>query len=121
MVTKNILFVCMANLHRSRTAELHFQTLIPRHVFRSAGLSPVECTRNGGRLLCDQLLSWADEVYVMERVHYEIIESHAPSNCMHKVHVLNVPDRFKFMQPELVAELNMACRQIPSFSALLKD
>jgi protein-tyrosine-phosphatase len=41
----NILFLCTANLHRSRTAEDYFKSLDSTHTFKSAGLSEKYCTQ----------------------------------------------------------------------------
>lgn len=99
----NILFICMANIHRSRTAEYICQIKYPSHTFRSAGLSPKECLRNGGRFCSESLLAWADLVYVMEDIHEKLLLQRATIDVSEKLRVLGVPDEYLFMQSELIS------------------
>lgn len=41
-----ILFLCTANIQRSRTAEDHFRENYPEHSYKSAGLSEKYCSQH---------------------------------------------------------------------------
>jgi predicted protein tyrosine phosphatase len=59
MVAERILFVCTANLDRSRTAEDLYRG-DPRYEVRSAGTAPYATTP-----LTRALVEWADRIFVM--------------------------------------------------------
>ncbi|UTW03088.1 hypothetical protein KDX31_17445 [Amphritea atlantica] len=101
----NILFLCTANLQRSRTAEDLFRPQFKQHVFRSAGLSEKECTRNGSALCTEALLKWADTIYVFEPMHLERIRQHTGELYMKKIQCLHIEDIYQYMQPKLISEL----------------
>ena len=86
-----VLFVCTANVSRSRVAEDVFRDLTARgaeaHEVRSAGIA----ARLGGRQLTEADLEWADVVCVMERVHRDWIAERW-SVATGKVRVLGIPD-----------------------------
>ncbi len=97
-----ILFLCTSNLHRSKTAEQIFAAKYPQHQFRSAGLSREYCEKHGTSLCTENLLDWADKIYVMETMHKERVEEHTGITYSDKIVVLNIPDEFVAMQPELI-------------------
>lgn len=72
----NVLFICSANKQRSKTAEDHFQVLYPQHHFQSAGTNHKICTKEGTTPLQIEHLIWADQIFVMESRHLEIIRNH---------------------------------------------
>lgn len=97
MIRINALFVCSRNQWRSPTAE-HVFSDDARFFVRSRGLSP----RSPRRLFEDDL-AWADVVFVMESDHLSRIKStmrDALGNT--PVHVLDIPDDYHYMDPELV-------------------
>ncbi len=88
-----VLFVCTANVCRSRMAEEVFRVLAwsvagrEGHAVRSAGTHPDP----GGRPLGSADLEWADVVAVMEPAHEAYIRSRWPAYAS-KVRVLDIPD-----------------------------
>ena len=101
----NILFLCTANIQRSRTAEDLFKSLESEHVFQSAGLSKKYCAKYGSRLCTIELLNWAEKIYVMESQHIERITEHVGKSYLAKIEILHIDDVYQYMQPELVAKL----------------
>jgi len=67
----------------------------------SAGLAPdADC------VLSAEQIEWADLIFVMEKQHRaKLRQRFAASLRGKKVVCLDVPDRFQFMQPELVTLL----------------
>lgn len=93
----NVLFVCSRNQWRSPTAERVFRGH-PRMAVRSAGTSP-----NARRTIGEADLRWADVVMVMESRHRDRIRAAFPQLGEGvRIHVLEIPDDDRFMEPELV-------------------
>jgi predicted protein tyrosine phosphatase len=101
----NILFLCTANLHRSRTAEDYFRSVNNKHVFQSAGLSEKYCKQYKTRLCNVELLEWADKIYAMEPMHVERISQHTEERYLAKIEVLDIDDIYQYMQTELLEKL----------------
>ncbi|MCH1930488.1 phosphotyrosine protein phosphatase [Shewanella sp. A25] len=101
----NILFLCTSNLNRSRTAEDHFAAKDPLHVYRSAGLNEKECRRNSTTLCSEELLEWADVVFVMEDKHVRRIEKYTGQRFLGKVINLNIPDVYQYGESALIEQL----------------
>jgi predicted protein tyrosine phosphatase len=96
-MTKKILFVCNSNLNRSPTAEEIFKTDKKLSV-RSAGF-----WKGSRNVLTEELLDWADIVFVMEKSQREEIERRFPKHFRSKFIIsLRIPDIYNFMDPELV-------------------
>jgi len=94
------LFICSRNRLRSPTAEAVFAAW-PGVETDSAGLAPDAETR-----LSAEQLEWAEIVFVMERAHKAKLSAQFGARLKHKKIVcLDIPDRYAFMQPELVALL----------------
>jgi predicted protein tyrosine phosphatase len=93
----NVLFVCSRNRWRSPTAEQVWRRH-PRVNARSAGTSA------GARhpvSVAD--LAWADVVVVMEDKHRSRLLADHRGLLAHKpVHVLDIPDEYPYMDPDLV-------------------
>jgi len=95
---ERILFVCTANVDRSRTAEDLYRG-DPRYDVRSAGVAAyarVPITR--------ELLLWADRVFVMNEAedrHRTILRQRFP-DLERPVVDLDVPDLWRRGDPELV-------------------
>ncbi len=100
-----ILFLCTANINRSRTAEDYFSKIVPGHEYRSAGLSEKYCIKHNTTLCTTEMLRWADMVLVMESAHRERIIEHTGQDFADKIRVLDIPDVYQYMQPELIATL----------------
>lgn len=101
----NVLFLCTANIHRSRTAEDYFRVLYAQHTFRSAGLSEKECERHGSTLCTVKLLEWADVVYVFEPRHKDRIQQYTGDSFLSKIECLDIEDIYQYIQPELISKL----------------
>lgn len=101
----NILFLCTANMHRSRTAEDFFRTELPLNLYKSAGLSEKECLRNNSVLCTDAMLDWADQVHVFEQKHLDRIQAYTSEKFLDKIYCLDIADIYQYMQPELIKEL----------------
>ena len=105
-VREHILFVCTANIDRSRTAEDLYRD-DPRFEVRSAGTAPFATTP-----LTRELLEWADRVFVMsekEDQHQTQIKLRFPSTDRPVVD-LDVEDRWKRGHPELVRRVLRSLR-----------
>ncbi len=93
-----LLFICSRNQWRSPTAEAVYQN-DPRVEACSAGLSA-----SARRRVTDKLLRWADLVLVMENEHKRRLEDQFPDVVDDlDVRVLDIPDDYSFMAPELVS------------------
>jgi protein-tyrosine phosphatase len=95
---QRILFVCTANVDRSRTAEDLYRD-DPRYEVRSAGTAPFATTP-----VTRDLLQWADRVFVMcerEDRHQTHLKLRFPETDRPVVD-LDVEDRWTRGHPELV-------------------
>ena len=104
----NVLFLCTANLNRSRTAEVHFGAKDPANFYRSAGLSEKECRRNGTTLCTVAMLEWADVVFVMEDAHVRRIEQYTAQRFLNKIINLDIPDIYSFGDAALIEQLELS-------------
>lgn len=93
----NILFVCSRNQWRSPTAEKIFSRRTGLAV-RSAGTS-----RNARRRITVNDLRWADIILVMEQKHKSRIQAEYRDEVRYKnLQVLDIPDDFRYMNPDLI-------------------
>ena len=93
----NILFVCSRNQWRSPTAEALFKNH-PDIRARSAGTSASARVRVNSKLL-----EWADLVCVMEYHHKERLREQFRNEMRQvEVMVLDIPDNYEYMNPELL-------------------
>ncbi|MFH0130678.1 2'-5' RNA ligase family protein [Variovorax sp. VaC1] len=103
---RNVLFICSRNQWRSPTAE----QLWRRHPLisaRSAGTSP-----NARHRVSIDDIEWADLILVMEEKHKSRLVAEFKRTLEHKpIHVLDIPDEYKYMDPALIEELE---RSVPS-------
>jgi len=105
---KNILFVCSANIDRSKTAEDFYSAKISSLNFRSAGTNHKICKQEGTNLLMQEDIDWADLVIVMESKHLDwIYKNLKKGNTVFEN--LNIPDRYKYYSKELIALLQNSC------------
>ena len=103
----NILFICSKNQWRSPTAEQVWRRH-PGLSVRSAGTSP-----NARHPVSEKDLAWADVVFAMEEKHKsrlladyrDVLEGKA-------IHVLDIPDDYRYMDPELVEQLQTSVGEI---------
>jgi predicted protein tyrosine phosphatase len=98
-----VLFVCNQGKHRSKTAELLFNSQFET---RSKGLfSEHPLTEND--------LYWADLVLVMEDFQRKLISEQFPKAYLQKrILSLDIPDEFSFNDPELIKILNSKLQSI---------
>lgn len=100
---KNLLFICSRNQWRSPTAE----TMWRKHTdynARSAGTSP-----RARKTVGTDDIRWADVIFVMEQKHKNRLKAEFTRVLEHKVvHVLDIPDDYKYMEPALLDELETA-------------
>lgn len=94
MQKMKILFVCLANVDRSPTAEEMFKSRSDLEVM-SAGISAL-----GGRQLTEELVNWADKIFVMEQEQAEYIEVLVLGSKT-KTIALDIPDIYPRNHPKL--------------------
>ena len=93
----NVLFVCSRNQWRSPTAERMFKGH-PVIVARSAGTSA-----SARHHISHVDIDWADVILVMEDKHRQRIVAEYTRLVEHTpIHVLDIPDEYKYMDPELM-------------------
>ena len=98
----NLLFVCSRNIWRSRTAETIFKNKEGFQV-KSAGTSKSARIR-----ISQKIIDWADIIFVMENEHkkrFQISELFSELDNSKEIIVLDIPDDFKYMDEELVKNL----------------
>jgi predicted protein tyrosine phosphatase len=94
---KHVLFICSQNRLRSPTAERVFSNR-PGFEVASAGLNP-----DAETTVSPELLEWADVIFVMEQSHRSILSRKFGAHLKTKrIICLDIPDRFEYMDPELV-------------------
>lgn len=93
----NILFVCTVNRMRSCTAETIWSA-DPRFRVRSAGIAPTATKQVNA-----EMIRWADKIFVMEQIHEQFIRHSFPDiDVRDKLIVLDIPDFYYYMEPELI-------------------
>ena len=93
----NLLFVCSRNQWRSPTGEQVWR--------RHPGVNAHSAGTSAGarRVVSADDLAWADVVLVMEDKHKSRLLAEYRALLQHKpLHVLDIPDDYKYMDPELV-------------------
>jgi predicted protein tyrosine phosphatase len=101
---RNLLFLCSRNKLRSPTAEVVFRGR-PGIETDSAGLSP-----DAEVPLSPDQIAWADLILVMEKVHRARLNRKFGKHLAGKrVVVLDIPDKFPFMDDDLVRLLEARC------------
>lgn len=103
----NFLFICSKNQWRSPTAEQVWRKHPGLHV-RSAGTSP-----HARHPVSEADIAWADVVFVMEEKHLSRLRADYRDAMVGKtVHVLDIPDEYRYMDPELVELLQSSVNSI---------
>lgn len=98
----NILFLCTANINRSKTAEVLFTEMGGNNRYKSAGLSAKYTEFYGSTLCTEELLAWADRVYVFEPMHLERLSLYTGDKYKHKITNIDIEDRYQYMAQSLV-------------------
>ncbi|MEC4091755.1 MULTISPECIES: low molecular weight protein tyrosine phosphatase family protein [Pseudoalteromonas] len=97
---KNLLFICSRNQWRSPTAEAIWRKHADFNA-KSAGTSPKARKTVSSTDIC-----WADVIFAMESKHKNRLKAEFARLLDHKpIYVLDIPDNYKYMDPELVQEL----------------
>ncbi|WP_420590438.1 low molecular weight protein tyrosine phosphatase family protein [Bacterioplanoides sp.] len=98
----NLLFICSRNQWRSPTGEEVWRKR-PGFNARSAGTSP-----NARKNVGAADIRWADHIFVMEKKHRNKLMAEFSRLLEHKpIHVLDIPDEYHYMDPELVDEIDV--------------
>ncbi|WP_020558576.1 low molecular weight protein tyrosine phosphatase family protein [Thiofilum flexile] len=96
----NLLFICSRNQWRSPTAEALWKN-DPRFNTRSAGTSP-----KARKTVSSSDIRWADIIFVMEEKHKNRLIAEFTRMLDYKpVYVLDIPDDYHYMDPQLILEL----------------
>ena len=96
----NLLFVCSRNQWRSPTAESIYKNYSGINV-KSAGTEPSARIK-----LNSKIIEWADYIFVMEKKHKQRMSENFPAETKDKrIIILNIPDEYKYMDPELIEEI----------------
>jgi predicted protein tyrosine phosphatase len=97
-MVKKVLFVCTANIDRSPTAEAFLKQKDGFEV-KSAGT-----WQHARNRITEQLIDWADIIFVMEICHKEALLTLNPKS-ENKIIVLNIPDIYSRNNLELIIML----------------
>ena len=101
-----LLFVCSENRLRSPTAEAVFSEYEGVEAI-SAGTNSDAFTPISG-----DLIEWADIIFVMEQSHRNKVAKKFRKQLKDKkLAVLEIPDNYQYMQPELISLLK---KKVPS-------
>ena len=92
------LFVCSANKQRSKTAEDYFSEKYPQFIFLSAGTNFKICNKEGTNSINEEILNWADIIFVMEKKHQEIVNQFISNKIKKIIVILNIKDVYKYYQ-----------------------
>ncbi|MFK3647376.1 low molecular weight protein tyrosine phosphatase family protein [Lysobacter enzymogenes] len=93
----NVLFICSRNQWRSPTAETVWRNH-PDLQVRSVGTSS-----SARRRLSADDIRWAHAVFVMENKHRSRLKAEFGDVIADRpIHVLDIPDEYQYMDPELV-------------------
>lgn len=96
----HVLFVCSRNQWRSPTAEQVWRRH-PALAVRSGGTSP-----NARHPVSAADIEWAQQILVMEDKHKSRLRASFRQLLAHKpIHVLDIPDEYRYMDAALVALL----------------
>ena len=105
MDRERLLFVCSRNQLRSPTGEKMFATS-ERFEARSRGLRA-----SANRQLSADDVTWADVIFVMESEHKrELLRQFRQESKGRRIVVLDIPDDYAFMDPELVELITAGVR-----------
>ena len=101
------LFVCSRNQWRSPTAEQLWRKH-PKVQVRSGGTSP-----SARHSISENDIRWSSVIFVMEQKHKSrLLANFARLLANKPIHVLDIPDEYKFMDPELIELLEQSVNSI---------
>jgi predicted protein tyrosine phosphatase len=100
----NILWCCLGNINRSPTMELYYQTLYPEHNHKSCGT----ITSSYGVPLSQELVDWADKIYVADIEVYKDFKKLFPEyHELAKTIIMGIPDEYERFSWDLAWTLNV--------------
>jgi predicted protein tyrosine phosphatase len=97
---KPILFVCSPNLQRSPTAELVYKEILKEKNIQDVEVKSAGLLKSAVNVLTNELIKWADKIYVMEEYMKEEIVKKVPE-ANDKIRVLNIEDVYFINDPVL--------------------
>ncbi len=103
----NLLFICSRNQWRSPTAE--------RIWFKQNGINARSAgtSRAAKRRVTLADITWADLIFAMEEKHKSRLSTEFRQDLRHKdIHVLDIPDEYQFMDPELIDLITTATTRL---------
>jgi predicted protein tyrosine phosphatase len=62
---------------------------------------------NDSQLCTEELLEWADKVFVFEKMHLDRIIEYTGDKFLRKISNIDIEDRYQFMDQELVRLLKL--------------
>lgn len=93
---KKVLFVCSAGILRSATAARIYAKKYNTRAAGSAQYALIPITND--------LLAWADEIVFVNAENHQAVAHHWDLDSFEKpIKVLNIPDSYEHMHPELIA------------------
>ena len=107
---RNILFVCSANVDRSKTAEDFFAEQFNQFAFRSAGTNKTTCQKEGTNFLDQETIDWSDRIFVMENKHKQWIYDNLKPGSK-EITVLNIEDKYTYYSIKLIELLQQKCNR----------
>jgi predicted protein tyrosine phosphatase len=107
---QHVLFICSRNQWRSPTAEQLWRRH-PGLAVRSAGTSP-----SARRHVSPDDIAWCTVILVMEEKHKTRLKAEFGHALQGRaIHVLDIPDDYRYMDPELIEQLQQS---VPSILAI---
>jgi len=107
----NLLFICSRNQWRSPTAEKVWSNHAQINA-RSSGTSP-----NAKKTVSTDDIQWADVIFVMEKKHKNRIVASFTKLVKYKpIHILDIPDEYKYMDPELIEQIQDSVSNILGYN-----
>ena len=107
---KKLLFICSENKLRSPTAETIFSEYDGVEAIGAGTNSDAETPVSG------DLIEWADIVLVMEKTHRnKVSKKHKELLKNKRLVVLDIPDNYDCMQPELIQLLKSKVSRVVRF------
>jgi predicted protein tyrosine phosphatase len=99
---KKVLFICSGNKQRSKTADDLFSKSHPNIEFKSAGTNLEFCKKIGTTPLSEDMLKWADIIFLMEDKHKNQINAHVGDKYDLKMNVLDIQDVYQYNDKNLI-------------------
>lgn len=103
---QKILFICSANRDRSKTAEEFFSEKYSMSCnFKSAGTNRKLCEQINSNFIEEDMLEWADFIFLMERKHKNKVNQYFGGRFNNKMTILNIKDHYRYYKPDLITVL----------------